>query len=326
MTRVLQSSRSIALYIIFVFSAFAKAENTCPEGMDRWMCDLCGCATSSGSSGFGTLNNVSFVGVRYLNQSFESRDGIFSDSPKSIETIQTYQLWSRIPISEKFYINAILPYQDLSRERRSENERLSGLGDAVIMGWYRHIFYKKPEGSDVVFENKSPSGFQLDLGLGIKLPTGRFEESQTNRINPGFQVGTGSWDGIASAAFSYGKNDTGINLLTTYYLKSTNRNNDYRFGNQLSVVANVFHKIGFEKSALSPFLGFNLDTYNSIVQFDETLPDTDGYIFQASAGAEFAFDRYILGANVSIPLSQELFGGDVEARARAMLYVNYVFD
>lgn len=325
MTRVLQSSRFVVVLVIVIISAFAKAENKCPEGMDRWMCDLCGCATSSGSSGFGTLNNVSFVGVRYLHQSFESRDGIFSDSPMSTETINTYQLWSRIPISEKFYINAILPYQDLSRERRSENERLSGLGDAVIMGWYRHIFYKRPEGSDVVFENKTPNGFQMDLGLGIKLPTGRFEESQTNRINPGFQVGTGSWDGIASAAFSYGKNDTGINLLTTYYLKSTNKN-DYRFGNQFSTVATVFHNIGFNTSSLTPFIGLNVDIYDSIVQFDETLPDTDGYIVQGSIGTEFAFRNYILGANMSIPVAQELFGGDVESRARATFYVNYVFD
>jgi hypothetical protein len=38
-------------------------------------CDACGCSASGGSMGFSSMNS-NFVGIRYFNQSYSSRDGI----------------------------------------------------------------------------------------------------------------------------------------------------------------------------------------------------------------------------------------------------------
>ncbi|WP_100612853.1 transporter family protein [Confluentibacter lentus] len=293
-------------------------------------CDLCGCSTSSGSSGFGTLDNLSFVGLRYIYQDYESRDGIFSNSPTSNERFNTYQVWGRVPVNEKLYFNAIVPYQDLYRHFEDRTEYINGLGDITVIGWYQFKFFKKHKDHEVDFnhvegedEENELSGHRLNLGIGVKLPTGEFENRLTDRINPGFQVGTGSLDGIFSVLHSYSKNRLGVNSSATYYLKTENKN-EYRFGNQFSFSSNVYYNVPLEKSAFSPFLGISGDVYNSIKQFNEALPETNGNIVNGAFGSEFMINKFIVGANYTFPISQNLFGDNVTSKNRFMVYLNYV--
>ena len=290
----------------------------------EFFCDLCGCSTSGGSSGFGTLGNTSFVGLRYIYQDYKSRDGIFNNSPSSQERFNTYQVWSRIPLAEKFSVNTIIPYQDLFREFEDRTEHINGVGDITVIGWYQlNFFKKKPKDDNVDYNlNKEPSGHQLNFGLGFKLPTGEFEEKLTDRINPGFQVGTGSLDAIFSMMHTYSKNRMGINTSATYYLKTENKN-DYQFGNQLSLSSNAYYNVPLKKSALSPFLGISADVYNAIKQFEETLPDTSGHMLNGALGTEFMINKIIIGANYTFPIKQELFGNNVTSKNRMIFYLNY---
>jgi hypothetical protein len=290
-------------------------------------CDLCGCSTSSGSFGFGTLSNANFVGVRYIYQSFESKDGIFENSPTSKETFNTYQLWAQIPINKSFYVSANIPYQDLSRVTNNAKYKLNGLGDSSIIGWYKLMFYKKKteedENKKVDFnENKEPSGHSIQLGLGVKLPTGKFEQELSDNVNPGFQVGTGSVDGVFSLGYNYGGNKIGVNTLLSYYLKGENKN-QYQFGNQFSYAVNCFTVIAKEKMNIMPFVGVSGDNYKSIKQYGEVLKDTNGSIVNASIGSELAIKKMIFGANFTLPITQDLFGNNVTAKQRFSVYVNF---
>lgn len=286
-------------------------------------CDLCGCSTSSGSFGFGTLSNANFVGLRYIYQNFESKDGIFENSPESKETFSTYQLWAQLPINDSFYLSLNLPYQDLSRKRVNGNtENLSGIGDASAIGWYKVKFYKKESEAVTFSTEREPSGHSLQFGLGVKLPTGTFEESLADNVNPGFQVGTGSFDGIFSLGYNYGTNKFGLNTLMTYYVKGENKN-DYQFGNQFSYSANVFTAFSNVTYNIMPFVGVSGDVYNSIKQYGETLADTNGHIINGTLGSELALEKFIFGINYTLPLSQNLFGGNVESKNRFSVYVNF---
>lgn len=317
----------VLIGIIFLLIPLQNEAKSIPpheHSIFEFFCDLCGCSTSSGSSSFGTLNNASFVGLRYIYQDFESKDGIFSNSPTSNERFNTYQLWGRVPINEKFSLNAIIPYQDLNREFDDRSEYRNGLGDMSIIGWYQIKFYKKKvENEADTNEEKELSAHQLNFGLGVKLPTGSFEESLADRINPGFQVGTGSLDAVFSVMHTYSKNQIGVNTTATYYLKTENKN-EYRFGNQFSYASNIYYKVPFEKSALSPFLGISGDIYDSIKQFGEALQDTNGNIVNGTLGSEFMIDKFIVGANYTFPLSQHLFGDNVTSKNRFTIYLNYV--
>ncbi|QTE21264.1 hypothetical protein [Polaribacter cellanae] len=291
----------------------------------KFFCDLCGCSTSSGSFGLGTLNNASFVGVRYIYLKFESKDGIFSNSPTSTENFHTYQLWGRVPLSEKFYLSAILPYQDLRRQFSDREENINGFGDATIMGWYKIKFYKKlDEEKAKLYSNvqREPSGHSLEIGLGAKLPTGKFEQILTDRVNPGFQLGTGSFDAIFSVAHSYGADKIGVNSTLTYYLKGKNKNN-YKFGNQFSYASNLFYAISKEKFMLLPFVGVSGNIYDKIEQFREEVPKTDGNVFNGTFGAEVTTRGFIFGANYTLPILHNLFGGNVTPKNAISFYLNF---
>lgn len=322
--------QNIKTYCVLLFLSFnitvSLANNTNPCKHDSYfkvLCDLCGCATSSGSFGFGTLSNSNFIGVRYIYQNFESKNGIFDNSPISKENFNTYQLWAQIPINKNFYLSANLPYQHLSRDFNIVEESINGIGDASLIGWYKFIFYKKEEESTINFNNqKQPSGHSIQIGLGAKLPTGKFEQRLTDNINPGFQVGTGSLDGILSLGYNYGGNKIGVNTLLSYYLKGENKN-DYQFGNQISYSANFYTVLKTTKINFMPFLGVSGDHFEKITQYNEKLNETDGYIIYSSLGTEIAFKNYIIGTSLTLPISQDMFGGNVTSKQRFSFYLNY---
>ncbi|MDD7885107.1 hypothetical protein [Flavivirga sp. 57AJ16] len=316
----------VLLIILVLLPYITQARNIDPPFNEHeyfsFDCDLCSCSTSSGSFGFGTLGNANFIGLRYIYQKFESKKGIFENSPISKETFNTYQLWAQIPISNALYINVSLPYQDLSRKIDNSNEQINGIGDSNLIGWYKLRLYKKQKDSAMVNMGRAASGHALQFGVGIKLPTGKFEESLADNVNPGFQIGTGSVDGIFSLGYNYGSNKLGINTVMTYYVKGENKN-DYQFGNQFSYSANFYTAFPREKVNIMPFVGLSGDIYNKITQYGETLNDTDGSITNATLGTEFAFSKCILGINYTLPVNQDLFGGNVESKNRFSLYINY---
>src|SRR5690606_19013939 len=322
--------RTVFLGVLFLLNPLRNEAETMPPNYThihsplKVFCDLCGCSTSSGSSGFGTLDNLSFVGLRYMYQDYTSRAGIFSNSPKSEEHFNTYQVWGRIPVNQAFSLNVIVPYQDLYRNFEDRTEHINGLGDATLIGWYQFKFFKKHKNHEVDFNHddaqRELSNHRLNLGMGLKIPTGAFEDMLTDRINPGFQVGTGSLDAIFSIMHSYSKNKLGVNTSATYYLKTENKN-DYRFGNQFSFSSNMHYNLPLKTAAFSPFLGVSGDVYDSIKQFGEELPDTNGNIVNGTFGTEFMVSKFIVGANYTFPISQNLFGDNVTAKKRFMLYL-----
>lgn len=286
-------------------------------------CDLCSCATTSGSSAFGDLSMSNFIGFRYMYQHFESRDGIFENSPRSEEQFHTYQLWGKIPICESVYLSTVVPFQDLTRTFENRSEHINGLGDISIMGWYQFELFKKRNNEDVDFNTiKSVPNHSLHLGLGIKLPTGKFEEALTDKVNPGFQVGTGSIDVFPTIIYAFVKNDFGIVANASYYFKSENKN-DYKFGNQFSYAASVFYGLDTKLMIIKPFVGISGDAYNEIEQFGEVLKDTDGNILNGSIGSEFSRGKFLLGAKFTLPIQQNLLNETVEFQNQLSLYLNF---
>ncbi len=287
-------------------------------------CDLCGCTTSSGSAAFGDLGMSSFIGFRYIHQSYESFNGVFSNALRSREDFNTYQLWGRVPLSKSFFISAVVPYQDLKRNYLNA-EHLTGLGDVTTMCWYQLKIYKEHKSkTDKVDFNKvkKETGHTINFGLGLKMPTGEFEERLADRVNPGFQLGTGSWDVITTLVYSYSKNKLGCNATAAYYLKSENKN-EYRFGNQFSCNAKGYYTIPTKLASILPFLEISGDVYSSIEQYGETLADTDGSIWNGSIGTEVGFEKFQLGTKFTVPIRQNLFNGTVTSKNRFLLYLNY---
>lgn len=312
----------ILFFALFAMqSAFAIAEK---DSLSRFHfqkmlledddCDACGCSANGGSMGFSSMFNNNFVGVRYFYQSYTSRDGIFNNSPWVNEDFNTVQAWARIPIARKIQVSALVPYHFHTRERNTGEERIEGLGDITVLAMYN--VYETSKDS-TVFTHK------LQLGGGIKAPTGKFNsENNKGSVNPGFQLGTGSWDYLLAAEYVIKKGQFGFNAMGNYTFKTENKKL-YQFGNQFNYGGTFFYLI--EKSALKmvPQIGVAGEVFESNRQFKQLVPDSSGDIVFGKVGFEAGRKNVSIGVNALLPINQNLSNGKVESNYRWSVNLNY---
>ena len=276
-------------------------------------CDACGCSASGGSMGFASLLNSNFVGIRYFNQQYKSRDGLYTNSPWYKENFNTVQAWARIPILENVQISALVPFHFNSRETETGKQSISGIGDITVLGMYR------------LYQTHRDSTFLVhtwQAGVGVKVPTGTYDANNNGSVNPSFQLGTGSLDYLFATEYTVRRNKFGLNTMLNYVLKTENQKS-YRFGNQVNYAGTFFYL--YEKGSLSiaPQLGFAGEVYEDNYQHNQKVRNTSGDVLFSKFGFEIGKDKFSLGVNVMLPIHQNLTGGNMEANYRWSLNLNY---
>lgn len=309
----------LLLLFISQFGFSANIINTPRPGFKQYLmdfddCDACGCSASGGGMGFSSMLDKNFVGVRYFNQSYSSRDGIFKNSPWIDENFNTIQLWGRIPVFKNFQISALVPYHFHNRELSSGRQTIEGLGDITVLGLYTVYQTKK---DSAVFTH------MIQAGAGVKAPTGKYNSAaSTGSVNPSFQVGTGSWDYLLAAEYVITRQSLGFNAMLNYAFKTEN-DQHYQFGNQLNYAGTFFYVLEREKFTLVPQVGLAGETYATNKQYGEEIPDTKGDILFSKIGLEAGSGKFSVGLNAMLPISQNLTGGRVEANYRWSVNLNY---
>ena len=197
-----------SLSIINPFLKLPQFSNTLFED-----CDACGCSASGGSMGFASMLNTNFIGIRYFNQSYKSTDGLYSNSPWYAENFNTIQVWARFPVVKNFQVSALLPYHFHNRETASGKQSISGIGDATFLGMYK-IFQTHKDSTVLVHT--------LQLGGGVKIPFGKFDQANNGSVNPSYQVGTGSWDFLLATEYVVKRKQFGLNTMLNYVIKTEN--------------------------------------------------------------------------------------------------------
>lgn len=276
-------------------------------------CDACGCSANGGSMGFSSMLNNNFIGIRYVNQSYSTKEGVFNNSPWISENFNTTQIWTKIPVSNKIQITALIPFHFNNRELVSGKQRIQGLGDATIIGMYS------------VFEIHSDSttvGHKLQFGGGVKAPTGKYTTANNGTLNPSFQLGTGSWDYLLVSEYVIKKERFGLNTALSYTFKTENEKH-YQFGNQFNYGSTFFYLLDLNTVKFVPQFGIAGEVYNSNKQFKQVVSDTKGDLVFGKFGFELGKDKFSLGANLMLPINQNLTGGNVEANYRFSLNLNY---
>lgn len=277
-------------------------------------CDACGCSASGGGMGFSSMLNTNFVGLRYMYQSYTTKEGVFKDSPWTDENFNTLQIWARIPITGKIQITALLPYHSNNRELITGAESIKGIGDMTVMGMY--VVHETNVDSTTAYSHK------LQMGAGIKAPTGTYNSANNGTLNPSFQLGTGSWDCLLVTEYVMKKNELGMNATLSYALKTENEKH-YKFGNQINYGSVLFYLLDFDSVKLVPQAGIAGEIYDSNQQFKQEVIGTKGDILFGKLGFEIGKDRFSFGANAMFPINQNLTGGNVEANYRWSINLNY---
>lgn len=276
-------------------------------------CDACGCSTSGGSLGFSSLLNKNFIGLRYFYQEYTSKDGLYNNSPWIKEHFNTMQLWTKFTVSDKIQIAALVPFQFHDNEKSSGAQSISGLGDVSVTGFYSLI--NKVSDNAVWAQN-------LEVGAGVKLPTGKYNSNFNGTVNPSFQVGTGSWDVLFIAEYTLVRESLGWNSSLSYNIKTENKD-AYQFGNQFNYNSVVFYNAKFNKVDIVPQIGISGEVFESNKQFGEDLKDTKGDALFGKIGVEVGLDKFGIGFNGMLPISQNLTGGKVKADYRFSIHLNY---
>ena len=276
-------------------------------------CDACGCSASGGSMGFASMLNSNFVGIRYFNQNYKSTDGLYSNSLWYTENFNTTQVWARIPVKENFQVSVLIPYHSHNRATATGRQVISGLGDITLLAMYR--LYQTHKDSTFLVHT-------LQMGGGLKMPTGTFNEANSGTVNPSFQVGTGSWDYLLATEYIVRRKQLGLNTMLNYVIKTENQKN-YRFGNQLNYAATFFYLYEKDVFSFAPQIGLAGETYGSNYQHGQKLPKTAGSALFGKIGFELGRNAFSLGANAMLPIQQNLTGGNVEANYRWSINLNY---
>lgn len=276
-------------------------------------CDACGCSASGGSMGFASMLNANFVGIRYMNQKYRSTDGLYSNSPWYNENFNSIQVWARIPITKNIQISTLMPFHFNSKETAAGEQKISGIGDLTLLGMYR------------LYQTHKDSTFfthTLQLGLGIKAPTGKYDEANSGAVNPSFQLGTGSWDYILATEYTIRRKKLGLNSMLNYIFKTEN-NKSYQFGNQLNYSQTLFYLYEENSFSFAPQFGFAGEVYGSNYQHGQKLAKTSGDVFFGKIGFEIGRDKLSVGVNAMLPIAQNLAGDRVESKYRMSFNLNY---
>lgn len=273
-------------------------------------CDACGCAAGNGSSGFESLLNPQFVGVKYFAQHYKAKENLFTNDLTQDQYFNTVQLWGKIPVAKKISIYASIPYHFHTKKTLQGEIPIHGIGDFSVMGIYQ-------------FLDSRDSSHQLNGGIGVKIPVGRFDEKGISGVNPSFQLGTGSWDYQVALNYKFQKDKIAVLLNTDYTLKTENRKH-YRFGNQWNYSVAGFYRLWkAEKGMISGKLGVQGEVYDWNRQFGEAMPNTAGSALYGKLGFEASYKKFSLGSEVMLPAYSRLAGGDLEARSRFSVFLNF---
>ena len=284
-------------------------------------CDVCGCSGNGGSMGYGGNFTNNFIGVRYMHQSYKSRDGIFNNSPWVEENFNTMQVWSKIPIGEKISVHAIVPYHFHNRDFKAKpHQKINGLGDISVLAFYELVKTNK----DSLLLNPDKLAHTLRAGGGIKAPTGNYEkDNNAGSVNPSFQVGTGSWDYTLGLDYSLGYRTYGANVLLNYTFKSEN-NLNYHFGNQTNYGLSFFGSFNtLYAVSFSPSIGIAGEIFEQNKQYNQPVSNTEGDVLFTQIGLHTTYNKWSFGANLMLPVQQNLNAGLVEVNYRTAFYVNF---
>ncbi len=263
-----------------------------------------------------------FLGFRMRYNSISSLGG-HSDlglTAQSKESFYSMELMGRFYPHKRLQILAFVPFNLNQLSSPSQQETVAGLGDISILAFY-NIF-----NSDFKDSSRSKLLHSLQIGGGIKLPTGSFDQQGQDDLllSPTFQLGTGSTDFILSSIYTLRYQKVGFNSNITYKINLANRY-QYKIGNQLSGRLTGFGLIQFDQWLLVPQIGLQIENTakNRSKEFVRT--NTGGTQLLSIVGLGIYYKKIQIGLSYEQPIWQQIANGQVQNHARFMASINYLF-
>ncbi len=286
-------------------------------------CDICGCGAGSNYLGILPDFNSKIAGIRYRFNEVMAHVG--PGGASSFLTTQgryyTAELWAGWTFGNKVRVMAYVPLSYNTKSNEEEGLSKAGPGDAGLQAFYRVINTKNTISQKLLVQD-------LWIGGGVKLPTGKYEpkDKETSGQSANlFQLGTGSFDFMATAMYDIRLQDAGLSLTASYKMNMTNKY-DYNYGNKLSANAQLYYKFKVGKAlTVSPNAGAAYETSQTDLDQQYPVYNSGGYILFGTIGTEMNYRKIAFGGNWQPPLKQDLAMGLVKAHHKMMLHVALMF-
>lgn len=270
-------------------------------------CDACGCSALGSGVGLLATFHQSTIGLQYNRAPFISSP---SHGHSNSDYFHTVELVARIQLARRLKIQFSQPYRINTREHSWVKQTLQGLGDSRF-----NINYV------LVDRNKANGAFSVyaDAGLGIKAPSARFDKQLIDQNLPeNFNLGTGSWAGIAQTNVGLNFQNSGLALTGTFQ-HNWHAEGGYQFGDQWSYSCYGFHQFYPVQNwmMLTPFGGLAGEWIAQDRQANSKYaPSTGGKGLFATIGVNIQVRKWLLGGSYSRPLKQAYSGNEILAKPK----------
>lgn len=284
-----------------------------------YACDICGGGAGNYYVGLLPQFNKKLIGIRYQFNQLNTNLDVYGNKTalSNREKYRTIDIWGAWNIGNKWRVMAVLPYSFIEKEQLATHttHKKQGLSDVSVSGHY-NIFQS-------IDNNIKQS---IWLGLGIKLPTGNYNNLEiTNNAPNIFQLGTGSTDFLTQVNYDININSWGLNTTINYKINNKNRD-EYKYGNKLTTNISVYRRVKINDNiSLIPNIGLLYENQQKDQTMKYSVDQTGGNILQGSYGIEASIGKIALGLNYQNPITQKLAANRVDLKNKIMTHISYAF-
>ncbi len=296
----------LLLVVAFMASALSAAA-----------CDVCGCSLTPMSVGLFPFQQRSYVGMSWFHHRYESH--VDPERPELLarERFHSLEWRGRWTIAPRIQLVAQLPVSFLWREHEGVTEQHAGLSDISVLGRVRILPWR----------DSSRLGWQHQwwIGAGLKAPTGNHRLTDPQEVvNPNFQLGSGSWDGLLTSSYTVSNHQWGFSADLLFRYNTTNAD-DFRFGHRLNATARAFAMLDLGAGKVLPSAGWYVEWAGKDTDRGFLLTESGGQAHFAELGLQWVQGRTSLGAFFHQPLATDWAAGQVDPQWRASAQFTYFF-
>lgn len=276
-------------------------------------CDVCGCSVNANYFGILPQFRRSFIGLRYMNNSLQSRPlpSLFEGGTSGYtQSLQRTELWGRYYLTPRVQVFAFVPYQYNIKREAETTTQAHGLSDISLITNY--VLINTGDSGRFKWRNT------MLVGAGIKLPTGRFDPSGAAAL----QTGTGSCDWMLNAIHTIRHKKIGINTDVNMRVNSTAH--DYRYGNRVTSSMRFFYWKKHKMMSFLPHAGMLVEWAQKDRKYGIEQKYTGGYGYYAAVGMDIYLRKATAGFIYTIPFSESLNGGYANTNQRLSLQLLYL--
>ena len=280
---------------------------------DSNACDVCGSSITGGSIGLLTAYKSNYIGIGWQLARFNT-----GQEKETKDVFHVMEVSARIKLTERFNLLFHQPFKRNTRETSSDIVSVTGISDTRLLLNYS-ILNDVSLGSDLKL--------YAELGLGVKLPLGKYNPSiHQKNVPENFNLGNGSWGYLMQPAIVINKNLSGI-VLSGYFQYNAKSSSDYQFGRQMNGQFTVYHQYALSEGLnLVPNIGMGLESISTDKYANETsVHGTGGDGGFAKVACQIKHEKWIIGAAYQHPVWSDYSGGDVTAKGRISCQLNFIF-